>query len=208
MVAPAFFHRIRLPDGSYTPGTVNYGPDGGDWPTTRFGMPTNLNGKKVIDIGCYDGFFAFEAEQRGGSVLATDWIDQPGFNYARHKINSQIPFIRAELDELPKLLMSPTFDVVLFYGVLYHLKSPLTAMESICALTKPGGLCLLETALAELTYNHPVLEYRPGHENDPYNFFYPNEKWIFQSAKEVGFKRVQQLYLHPDRTRATFMLSK
>ena len=69
----SWWHRIQMPDGSYTPGLVVHGSDGGDWPTTRFGMPEDLTGKTVMDVGAWDGFFSFEAEKRGAKyVLAAD----------------------------------------------------------------------------------------------------------------------------------------
>lgn len=62
-----FWHRIQLSDGSWTNGLVDHGPNGGDWPTKRFGLPESCDGMSVLDIGAYDGFFSFEAEKRGAS---------------------------------------------------------------------------------------------------------------------------------------------
>src|SRR4051812_24255739 len=37
--------------------------------THRFGMPEDLTGKRVLDIGAWDGLFSFEAEKRGAKVM-------------------------------------------------------------------------------------------------------------------------------------------
>src|ERR1700722_16670706 len=78
-----WWHRIPvgLAEGRlfYTPGEVKHGPDGSDYATTRFGLPRDLNGKTVLDIGAWDGYFSFEAEKRGAQlVVASDMaLTQP-----------------------------------------------------------------------------------------------------------------------------------
>lgn len=208
-----FWHRIQLPDGSYTNGMVHHGPDGGDWPTTRFGMPKDLTDKRVIDIGCWDGFFSFEAEKRGAkSVLATDctkddggnWAGTKGFEYAKEKLNSNVQFQYYNIEEYPEDIYFQ-YDLVMCYGVLYHLKSPLLAIENLFKITAPGGICLLETTISKST-DKAVLEYRPRYANDPTNYFYPTTKWIELAALESGFKTTKEHY--NDGSRVTFILGK
>ncbi len=212
-----FYHRVQLPDGSYTPGTCNHGPDGGNWPTERFGMPLDLTGKSVLDIGAYDGFFSFEAEKRGGRVRATNPSAPKGpswsaFSYLHKELNSKVASSIVDIEALDEndWLEPYPYNVVLFYGVLYHLKSPLVAMDNVAKLTAPGGMCLLETAMSmNLDVNGPsppALEYGPNTEGDPTNYFYPNRLWIETAAKEVGFKAVEHVYtIH---NRSTFRLLK
>ncbi len=194
-------HRILMPDGTYTPGVLKHGPDGGDWPDARFGLPKDLTGKTVLDIGTYDGFFAFLAEKRGGIVTAADIAEQPGFTYARKALNSEVHWMKLNLD---REASGYRFHVVLCYGVLYHLKSPLSAMEHLFRSTMPGGLCLIETAITTIN-DVPMLEYRPGVDNDPTNYFVPNEKWVTLAAKEVGFKSCELIYTD-GYARSTFKL--
>ena len=52
----------------YTPGEVRHGPDGGDWPTTRFGLPADLTGKPCWTSARGTAFFSFEAERRGSGT--------------------------------------------------------------------------------------------------------------------------------------------
>lgn len=201
---PNFFHRILLPDGSYTPGTVNHGPDGGDWPTTRFGLPNDLKGKSVIDIGCYDGFFSFEAERRGGVVTSTDVIKRESFDWVKNELQSKVEF---RLLNIQEDYLIGRFDLVLCYGVLYHLKSPLLALEKLSFLTKNKGICLIETAICNTSMD-ANLEYRPNFENDPTNYFYPTSGWIYSAAKEVGFRSSECIFVLQNGSRATYKLTR
>lgn len=205
-----FWHRVRLPDGTYTPGEVMHGPDGGDWPTTRFGMPLDLTGKTVLDIGAWDGFFSFEAEKRGAAkVIATNprkpkGPDLAGIKYLEKALKSNVRLDILDIEEGPDV---HTHDVVLFYGVLYHLKSPLIALENVYKSTAEGGICLLETAMSMKTDSStPLLEYHPNFDNDKMNFFYPNDAWIRSAAEQVGFTSVE--LIHSADNRAVYKLIK
>lgn len=206
-----FWHRIQLPDGTYTPGEVMHGPDGGDWPTTRFGMPNDLTGKRVLDIGAWDGFFSFEAEKRNAKyVVAADKLQghkegTAGFHYAHKALNSKVEHIDFDIDK--SIDVFETFDVVLFYGVLYHITNPLLAMHNLYSLTKFGGKVLLETAMSTALHPTPsALEFIPNHEGDPTNLFYPNDGWIRTAAKHVGFSSC--ILIYTDGVRSTYKLIK
>src|SRR5712692_3071912 len=88
----AWYHRIDLGHGIVTPGMYDPGAV-----LDRIGIPERLDGRSVLDIGAYDGFFSFEAERRGASrVLATDsyeWTgagtgSKRGFELARRALGS------------------------------------------------------------------------------------------------------------------------
>lgn len=190
-----WWHRIKLPDGSYTPGRVFYGEDGGDWPTSRFGMPDDLTGKTVLDIGAFDGFFSFEAEKRGARVvLATDIYQngsKDGFDFAHRVLNSKVQFAGIGIyDMVPAIL----FDVVLFYGVLYHLDKPTDALRKLYDLVKLEGVVLIETAIAHNIESNgsllPTWEFRPGFDGDETNKWYPSIKGLMEYLKWVGFAEV------------------
>lgn len=91
-----------------------------------------------------------------------------------------------------------------FFGVLYHLKEPLSAIEQLSSLIKPGGTILLETTITDITHWKPILEYRPGHEGDPTNQFYPNKQWVERAFMENGAKSVEQIWT--DNLRASFRI--
>ena len=78
------------------------------------GLPESLAGKKVLDIGTRDGFFAFEAARRGGDVLAVDYCpeDSMGFAAAKRILGARVRFLHSNIyDLLPGEL--GTFDIVL-----------------------------------------------------------------------------------------------
>src|SRR6185312_6434904 len=100
----------------------------------RYPIPQDLKGARVLDIGTWDGWFAFEMERRGAEVVAIDCWDNPKF----HEIH-QVLGSRAEHRVMDVYDLTPAtvgrFDIVLFMGVLYHLKHPLRALERVFALT-------------------------------------------------------------------------
>jgi tRNA (mo5U34)-methyltransferase len=144
---PYWRHRIELPGGVVTPGTQDTLTQ---LPT--IGLPNSLAGQTVLDIGCSDGFYSFESERRGASrVLAVDnyssvYIDTPrGFNVARDSLQSKVEFLKSDLFALSPQQIG-TFDVVLFLGVLYHLRHPLLALEHLATLCTTQ--LILETEIA------------------------------------------------------------
>lgn len=185
-----WFHRIKLSDGTYTPGLCVHGPDGGTWPTTRFGLPEDLKNKTLLDIGSWDGFFSFESEQRGALVDAMDaseqeggnWGGTLGFQYAHKDLNSKVNFFEGNIENYKS---EKQYDVVLFFGVLYHLKNPTTALENACKLSK--DIILIETAISN-NNSFPQLEFKPGHLGDPTNYYYPNVLWLQEQLEKNGFK--------------------
>ena len=156
-------------------------------------------GKRVLDIGAWDGFFSFEAEKRGASdVLATDhfcwsgpgWGTKAGFEYAHKKFRSKVRSTDVDVFDLDPAVHGK-FDVVLFLGVFYHLKNPLGGLEQVSRMT--NELAVIETVVDELQNPEPVLRFYLGPElnKDGTNFFAPNYKGLENMLREVGFKRVK-----------------
>lgn len=107
----------------------------GDYPTVKWkgfqqAIPHDLTGKSVLDIGCNGGFYSIEMKRRGaGRVLAIDF-DEGYLNQARFaaEVNEMdIEFRNLSVYDLHKL--GEQFDVVLFMGVLYHLRHPLFVLD-------------------------------------------------------------------------------
>src|SRR6266850_1398409 len=72
-----WWHSFELPDG-----TLIEGPNSLAGQKTRIGqfpIPEDLTGKRVLDIGAWDGWFSFEMERRGAEVVAIDNWDNPRF---------------------------------------------------------------------------------------------------------------------------------
>ena len=179
---PYWFQKIEVLPGFYSNG----------WSNPRleklpyFGLPEDLTGKRVLDIGCAEGFFSFEAEKRGArEVIGIDSFPDSvrRFNIVKEaRQSAATAFLMNVYDLEPKRL--GTFDLVLFYGVFYHLKHPQYALErihSVCA----GDLLFQTFMLEEPTVKGtPWARYYPhgmmsGKENE---LFDPTIFWLFNSA--------------------------
>jgi tRNA (mo5U34)-methyltransferase len=127
-----WFHNLRL-------GGHETAPDHflGDFPRTKFerfshAVPKDLRGRSVLDIGCNAGFYSLEMKRRGAArVLGVDhdphYLDQARF--AAEVSGLDIEFRQLEVYDVGSL--GETFDVVIFMGVLYHLRHPLLALDLI-----------------------------------------------------------------------------
>lgn len=127
-----WYHQIEIAPGIVTPG-INPCRE----VLKRLGLPVDCKGLSVLDIGARDGFFSFELERRGAEVLAVDYEspDRTGFNVARDLLGSHIKYEVANVYELSPERFG-TFDIVLFLGVLYHLRNPLLALDKIWSVCK------------------------------------------------------------------------
>jgi tRNA (mo5U34)-methyltransferase len=189
-----WYHTISLGNGIVTPGV-----DDTPGRLAKIHLPDDLTGKTVLDVGAWDGFFSFEAERRGAArVLATDhycwggegWGTKDGFELARRALDSAV-----EDREIEVLDLSPdavgVFDVVLFLGVLYHLKDPMTALERVFSVT---GERLIISTLVDITWSRrPAMAFYPGTEanQDPTNWWGPNPAAVVAMLRAVGFSRVR-----------------
>ena len=139
-----WYHRIELAPGVVTPGTHD-SPAALAW-LDELGLPRECATRRVLDIGCRDGFFAFEMERRGASVLAVDYTrsDATGFALAAELLGSRVEH---RLDNVYNLKPQAygDFDLVLFLGVVYHLRDPVRALDAIRSVCRPGGLLFVES---------------------------------------------------------------
>src|SRR5471030_29416 len=129
----SWYHSIQLPDGTVIPGVI--GIDALRARMDSFGVPEDLSGKRVLDVGAATGWCSFEAERRGAEVMAVDCVDFEDFRTARQLLQSKVEYRLLDVDELTPDTLG-FFDYVFFFGVLYHLRHPLLGLERICALTK------------------------------------------------------------------------
>jgi tRNA (mo5U34)-methyltransferase len=116
----------------------------------KAGVPQDLTGLSVLDIGTTNGGLAFEAERRGAArVMALDIVEPSWFAFdaLAALLQSEVEFRKTSTYELTTALAGETFDIVLFLGVLYHLRHPLLALDNVRAVT--GGTCYLETAVSD-----------------------------------------------------------
>ncbi len=190
-------HRIDLGQGVVTPGL---------WDTPkmlqRLRLPQDLSGQTVLDIGCWDGFYSFEAERRGASrVVATDsfiwrgksWGSKAGFELARQVLNSRVEDLEIDVLELSPE-RAGVFDLVLFLGVLYHMKHPMLALERVAAVTR--RLLIVETVIELLYVPAKALLFCQDGElgRDDSNWFAPTPSAVVAMFRAVGFSRAEMVW--------------
>jgi tRNA (mo5U34)-methyltransferase len=109
----------------------------GDYPALKWrrfahAIPRDLTGRTVLDIGCNAGFYAIEMKRRGAArVLGIDSEDD---YLAQARFASEISGLDVEFRRLSVYdvgSLGESFDIVLFMGVLYHLRHPLLALDLI-----------------------------------------------------------------------------
>jgi tRNA (mo5U34)-methyltransferase len=109
----------------------------GDYPAQKFrrfasALPHDLRGQTVLDIGCNAGFYAFEMKRRGAARVVA--VDSDPRYLAQARLASQVLGLEIELRELDVYRVAELgerFDLVLFMGVLYHLRHPLLALDRL-----------------------------------------------------------------------------
>ena len=188
-----WFHTMDLGAGVVTPGVTDPRRILG-----RLRLP-DLRGRTVLDVGAWDGFFSFEAEHRGAArVVATDWFSwggpgwgtRAGFDLAREALGSRVEDVEVDVMDLDPGRLG-TFDVVLFLGVLYHMRDPVGALARVAAAT--GDLLVVETEVGMLLHRRPAAEFYPGGElaGDETNWWGPNPAAVVGMLRTVGFRQVE-----------------
>jgi len=199
-----WFQKIEVLPGLYSSGWSDPAVE----KLPYYGLPEDLTGKRVLDIGCAEGFFSFEAERRGAREVIgidsfPDSIRRFNITKAARQSNASA-FLMNVYDLEPKRL--GTFDVVLFYGVFYHLKHPQYALERI--RTVCTGDLLFQTHM----YEEPAVRGVPWARYYPHGMMSGSNKelydptvfWIFNSAcclamlDHVGFTDLKIVSHDPD----------
>jgi tRNA (mo5U34)-methyltransferase len=151
---PLWFHTFALNGaGVYTPGIAR------DHRYRLQAIPEDLAGARVLDVGTFDGFYAFLAERRGAARVVAldneqyvDWIASrfgiqlepaAGFRAIAQLLGSRVEYRR--LDALEAERLGETFDLILCCGILHRVEAPLTLLHGLRACLAPGGRILLET---------------------------------------------------------------
>jgi tRNA (mo5U34)-methyltransferase len=189
-----WFHSMDLAPGVRTSGIYDPSRTLG-----RLRLPDDMSGTTVLDVGAWDGFYSFELERRGAKVLATDhyswggdgWGTRAGFDLARHALGSNVRDLEIDPSDLSPEAVGDTFDVVLFLGVLYHLRDPMHVLDRLRSVT--GRLAVIETEVGMLATRRPAAEFYPAVElnNDPTNWWAPNVPAVCGMLRAAGFRDVQ-----------------
>ena len=127
-----WFHDLDLGGVKTAPDHFLWGYPEAKWKRFAHALPADLTGRSVLDIGCNAGFYSLEMKRRGASrVLGID-TDERYLEQARLAAEvrgADIEFRRLSVWDLAEL--RERFDLVIFMGVLYHLRHPLLALDLI-----------------------------------------------------------------------------
>lgn len=202
-----WYHTLELP-GHTTTGIFDLRGSVG-----HYNLPADLRGKRALEIGTWDGFWAFELEKRGADVVAIDlddeadldwpprrrprsFPDEPrgkGFALAKELLDSRVErVIRSIYHATPEEL--GTFDLIFCGSVLIHLRDQLLALERIAALLRPGGLFVSAEEYEPATdlIPFPVARFR-GNRDAAVVFWVPSRKAWRQMLWHAGFDQVDEV---------------
>jgi len=191
-----WYHSFELPDGTPIQGAMSLAHQIQRY--ASFPMPDDLRGKRVLDIGAYDGWFSFEAERHGAAVTAVDCVELPTFLEIQRKLASRVDYRILDVYQLPAAGLG-RFDIVFFLGVLYHVKHPLLALEIVCGLAT--GLVIVDSFVTdgdiwqEHTQDIPTMEFYETDElgNGLDNWVGPTVGCLLALCRAAGFARVELL---------------
>jgi tRNA (mo5U34)-methyltransferase len=209
-----WFHNIDL-------GGVMTAPDHflGDYPAVKWrrfadALPADLTGKNVLDIGCNGGFYSLEMKRRGAArVLGVDFDEDylAQARFAADVTGADIEFRHLSVYDVG--LLNERFDVVLFMGVLYHLRHPLLALDLIhehvardllVFQSMQRGSREVEPLREDYDFwemdhfdlaGYPKLHFiEKNYAHDPTNWWVPNRACTEAMLRSAGF----EIVLHPE----------
>lgn len=151
----------------------------------------DFKGKRVLDIGCRDGLFSFYAEKHGAKEVIG--IDN---DLSKGAVELLIPYFKSKVKMYEKNLYDieendfGKFDIIIFVGVLYHLRYPFYSFKKIKDILNKNGQIILETGIY-LDENKRSVLYCPIENDSEYEktsctFF--NVKGLTDSLKSMGIK--------------------
>jgi tRNA (mo5U34)-methyltransferase len=209
-----WFHNIDL-------GGVQTAPQHflGDYPAVKWrsfarAIPEDLRGKTVLDIGCNAGFYAIEMKRRGAARVVG--VDSDERYLAQARFAAEVIGVDLELRRLSVYdvgSLGERFDLVLFMGVLYHLRHPLLALDLLHEHVV-GDLLVFQSMqrgsadVTPLADDYPFSDEhifdQPGYprlhfversySHDPTNWWIPNRACAEAMLRDAGFAIVQ----HPE----------
>jgi tRNA (mo5U34)-methyltransferase len=184
--AVGWFHSIDLGGGHFTNGHKTQQHMEVELAAWQF--PVDFSEKTVLDIGCADGGWSITAIRRGArTVLSIDEQMTIGLRFLLE--NNVFPIQYKQIDLFSQEFMDlPTFDIIIFTGVLYHVQDPLEALKRV--RTKVRELVILETHVNEsIGTDVPYMIYYENKEmrDDPSTWWGPNIPCLEGMFRTAGF---------------------
>ena len=209
-----WFHNMDLRGVRTAPNHFLYDYPGYKFARFEHAIPADMTGKSVLDIGCNAGFYSIEMKRRGADrVLGIDFDDRylAQARFAAEVEESDIEFRKLSVYDLAAL--KERFDLVIFMGVLYHLRHPLLALDLIhehvaddllLFQSMQRGSAEVYPVAADYDFNEQAHFDEPGYPklhfiehryaHDPTNWWAPNAACSAAMLRSAGFEIVE----HPE----------
>jgi SAM-dependent methyltransferase len=213
-----WYHVLELPGGVVTGGYADLRalvPDA---------LPADLAGRRCLDVGTFDGFWAFAMEQRGAAeVVALDLSDPAeadmlpttraklergelddivwgeGFRIAHAALGSAVRRVESNVHALTPELVGGPVDLVLCGTLLQHLRDPVGALERIGDALVPGGeLVVVETVInaPRAMRGRPYAEFRGHRGGGLYTWWVASDEALADWLATAGFERIETVARH------------
>src|SRR4051812_2327042 len=208
-----WFHNLHLPGG------IETAPDHplGDFPAFKWrqlapALPDDLNGWRALDVGCNAGFYSFGLAGRGAGVLGVDadphYLRQARWAAEQLGLEREVSFEQLQVYDLAR--RPDRFDLVLFMGVLYHLRHPLLALDALAekterllvlqTLTMPGEDVVRAPADVDIDERGRLVEegwpkmafLERKLAGDPTNWWAPNHACVEAMLRTAGLEPVER----------------
>lgn len=210
-----WYHTIELAPGVTTPGIVDVRPV-----VSRVPIPASLSGKRCLDVGTWDGFWAFEMERRGAAEVHAVDVPDPyrwdwpartrilesydggkenlekikrngnGFPIARDVLGSSI-----ERHEMTVYEIGPdqlgAFDFVYVGSILLHLRDPVGALERIRTVAT-GEVVFNDCIEYSLTKLVPRTPMARLDAEDRVWWWQPNQAALESMIEQAGFQILER----------------
>jgi tRNA (mo5U34)-methyltransferase len=213
-LAEDWYHTIELAPGKVTRGHVDLRRTAGRV------LPDDLADRRALDVGTFDGFWAFELERRGAEVVATDldaFLDsewppptrqclQPQFEsrtpgerfwMARELLRSEVRRIGSSIYDLDSARLGGEVDYAVVGDLLLHLRDPVRGLEAVHSVLRPEGRLLvvepIDLWLTILRRRTPTATMRAGRTE--FDWWVGNVGCLRDWLRIAGFADVRRVAL-------------
>lgn len=182
------------------------------------GIPSDLSGQRIIEIGAWHGCASLECERRGAKEVVALSLEDPaltGFDFLRDLTGAErTRFVRGTIYDLDPIVLG-TFDTVICFGVIYHLRYPVLGLDNLRRIA--SGTLFLETHLLDDAFyiggdeqkmslidsrleDASLVQFYKGNElqGSASNWFSPSMSALVGILETAGFK-IERTHKHASR---------
>lgn len=158
-------------------------------PATLSLLPPNLDGLKVLDIGCGPGIYAEWLVKNGADVVGVDYSPAM-LTMARKRLGSTVELYQADISEPLPFLSNETFDIVLAPLVLHYVEDWSTPVREFARVLKRNGIFVLSV-------DHPMAAYLGGKKEDYFKTVLCNAHWPTFNVNMPFYSRSLESIIKP-----------